>query len=47
MYFLKLNINNNIKVNYNIINTINNIDVNFNKLKKMKNNINLYFIIKS
>ena len=43
MYFLKLNINNNIKVNYNINN--NNIDIIFNKLKKMKNNINLKIII--
>ena len=33
MYFVKLIINNNIKVNYNINNN-NNIDVNFNKLKK-------------
>ena len=47
MYFLKLNINNNIKVNYNINNTNNNIDVIFNKLKKMKNSINLIFIIQS
>ena len=47
MYFLKLNINNNIIVNYNINNTNNNIDVIFNKLKKMKNNINLNFIIQS
>ena len=45
MYFVKLNINNNIKVNYNIINTINNIDVILNKLKKIKNNINLKIII--
>ena len=47
MYFLKLNINNNIKVNYNINNINNNIDVIFNKLKKMKNNINLNIIIQS
>ena len=31
MYFLKLNINNNIKVNYNINNINNNIDINVNK----------------
>ena len=34
MYFLKLNIIDNIKVNYNINNSNNNIDVNLNKLKK-------------
>ena len=39
MYFVKININNNIKVNYNINNINNNIDVNFNKLKKLKKNI--------
>ena len=46
MYFLKLNINNYIKLNNNI-NNINNIDVSLNKLKKMKNNINLNIIITS
>ena len=39
MYFLKLNINNNIKVNYNINN--NNIAINPNKLKNVINNIYL------
>ena len=48
IYFLKLNINNNIKVNYNINNSNNNIDVNPKKSKKVINNINLtYNIIRS
>ena len=34
MYFLKLNINHNIKVNYNINNNNNIIEVIFKKLKK-------------
>ena len=34
MYIIKLNINNNIKVNYNINNSNNNIDINPNIFKK-------------
>ena len=45
MYSIKLYINNNIKVNYNINNSNKNIDVNPNKIKEVINNINLTYNI--